>query len=183
MSSCCPGLSIGPGEPGEAGLGQTQTCPQQELWSWGWQLDRGPLCFGTLVTCWPSFPGKTGPLAWQPSNPTPLMASPLTLLLTPGARRGPHTCSHRPAQARTRPRQILRPLLSSGCLRIGSERPVPGGDQAGTQAFLCFWEAERDRVSTKHSRVGVQIPAQPQDKGSSSPPAGAVLGLALTREK
>lgn len=83
------------------------------------------------------------------------------------------------AHARTRPRQILPPPLSSGCRRIGSECPVPGGDQAGTQAFLCFWEAERDRVSTKHSRVGVQIPAQPQDKGSSSPPAGALPWLGI----
>lgn len=131
------------------GLGQTQTCPQQELWSWGgswteaklraWGGAGCPLCFDAFVTCWPSFPEKTGPshgsaLTQHPSWHPPNLAAHSW---------GPAGATHLLAHTGTRPRQLLPPPLSSGCLRMGSERPVPGGDQAGTQAFLCFWEAER----------------------------------------
>lgn len=79
MSSCCPGLSVG---PGVAGLGGQSRCrcnrQHHRVWSVvlvgsGWTkaaaLSLGgagcPLRFGTPVTSQPSFPEKTGPLAWR----------------------------------------------------------------------------------------------------------------------
>lgn len=78
-SSCCPELSVGPVGAGLGGQAWCRCNHQHHQvgsvvlvgsgWTKATDLSLGgagcPLCFGTPITSWPSFPEKTGPLAWR----------------------------------------------------------------------------------------------------------------------
>lgn len=155
---------------------------------------------------WPQAPSalapwsRAGPASlrrWAPSHGSALTQHPSwhppTLLLTPGAWQGPHTCPHTlahartrlhtPAHAHTRPHTPTADLPSSAVPRLPQDRegaPCSWRGPGGDSDFSVLLGSQGRRVNAKLFRAAVGIPALPQDKRPSSP---CLLALAQRRDQ